>query len=158
MGKNTYENLTEAGFNADLPLSARKSVVTRAEHGKKYTLDTPRQELSAAFQVDGYIVQSGRKCDQLVLVKTSAADHPEAWTQIFVELKGHDALHGMDQLLATVANPLFASPSNTVRKARLIATSVPSNKSNPAVEKMKLKFRKLGVDYKSMKPGQTDKL
>lgn len=80
----------------------------------------------------------------------------EKWTEIFVELKGHDAIHGMEQLLATVKNQTFNHVSNVCRKARLVATSFPANKSNPAVEKLRREFARLRVEYKNMKLGQKD--
>ena len=55
MGKSTYENLTDAGYQAEQSLEVRKTVVTR-EQGKKYTLDIQRNLWSAVFQVDGYII------------------------------------------------------------------------------------------------------
>ncbi len=156
MGKSTYENLTLAGYKAEQPLKIRKTVATQ-EQGKKYTLDVQGELPSAVFQVDGYIIKSDVKCDKLVMVQT-ANEPEEAWTQIFVELKGHDAVHGMEQLLATAKNPTFVSFTNRVRKARLVATSFPSNKANPKVEKMKIEFAKMNVDYKNIKSGQTDRL
>ena len=155
MEKSTYENLTDAGYQAEQSLEVRKTVVTRGEQGKKYTLDIQRNLRSVVFQVDGCIIKTGVKCDKLVMVQTSAGPE-EAWIQIFVELKGHDAIHGMNQLLATANNPTFNSFSNRQRKARLVATSFPTNKANPKVEKLKIEFAKLKVDYKNIKSGQTD--
>mgnify|MGYP006973064671 CR=1 FL=1 len=151
MSTSTYEGLIASGFNPQQPLQVRKTVVTQ-ELGKKYTLEITNGYPSTVFQVDGVIIKTGRKCDKLVLVKT------KEWTQIFVELKGHDAIHGMEQLLATAKNSTFASPSNKIRKARLIATSCPSNKANPLVERLKRDFSKMKIDYKSLKPGQKDRL
>ena len=50
------------------------------------------------------------------------------------------------------------SSSTYIRKARLVATSIPSNRANPMVEKLKREFKKIKVDYKSLKPGQKDNL
>ena len=139
-------------------LNSPSKYVKRLPHGSKErnTLLTFKGNLrSAVFQVDGYIIKTGVKCDKLVMVQTSA-EPEEAWTQIFVELKGHDAIHGMKQLLATANNPTFDSFSNRQRKARLVATSFPTNKANPKVEKLKIEFAKLNVDYKNIKSGQTD--
>ena len=102
-------------------------------------------------------IKSNLKCDKLVMVQTST-EPAETWTQIFVELKGHDSAHGMEQLLATAKNSIFASTTNRVRKARLVATSFPANKANPKVEKMKIEFAKMKIDYKNIKSGQTDRL
>lgn len=156
MVKSTYENLTLAGYVAEQPLKVRKTVATQ-EQGKKYTLGVQGELPSAVFQVDGYIIKSDVKCDKLVMVQTSP-EPEEAWTQIFVELKGHDSIHGMEQLLATAKNPAFVSFTNRVKKARLVATSFPANKANPKVEKLKIEFAKLNVDYKNIKSGQTDRL
>ena len=154
MSSSTYNSLTNAGFIPEQPLLVRKTVVTQ-EKGIKYTLDVKANYPSVVFQVDGYIIRSGRKCDKLVLVNTKGGS-PEEWTQFFVELKGHDAIHGIEQLLDTAKNQIFIDESNKVRKARLVATSIPSNRANPMVEKLKREFKKIKVDYKSLKPGQRD--
>lgn len=156
MSTSTYDSLISSGFKPQQALEVRKTIVTQ-ELGKKYTLDIANGYPSTVFLVDGNIIKAGRKCDKMVLVKTSDSS-PEEWTQIFVELKGHDAIHGMEQLLATAKNGIFANASNKVRKARLVATSCPSNKANPMVEKLKREFSKMRIDYKSLKPGQKDKL
>lgn len=153
-GRSTYEVLTASGYISEQPLSVRKTLVTQ-ELGKRYTLDISSGKPSALFQVDGYIIKQGMKCDKLVLVRGREIQE-EAWTQIFVELKGHDAIHGMEQLLATVRSAVFCHASNMCRKARLVATSFLSNKSNPKVEKMRQEFARLKVDYKNLKPGQKD--
>lgn len=156
MGKSTYENLIRKGYETEQALQFRKLVSTQ-EQGKKYTLSVQGDSPSAVFQVDGYIIKSNLKCDKLVMVQTST-EPAETWTQIFVELKGHDSVHGMEQLLATAKNSIFASTTNRVRKARLVATSFPANKANPKVEKMKIEFAKMKIDYKNIKSGQTDRL
>lgn len=156
MGKSTYENLIRKGYETEQVLQSRKQVSTQ-EQDKKYMLAIQGDFPSAVFQVDGYIIKSNLKCDKLVMVQTST-EPAETWTQIFVELKGHDSVHGMEQLLATAKNSIFTSTTNRVRKARLVATSFPANKANPKVEKMKIEFAKMKIDYKNIKSGQTDRL
>ena len=156
MSSSTSNSLTTAGFKPEQALQVRKTVVTQ-EKVIKYTLDVKANYPSVVFQVDNCIIKSGRKCDKLVLVNTKS-ESPEEWTQFFVELKGHDAIHGIEQLLATAINTKFIDKSNKVRKARLVATSIPSNRANPMVEKLKREFKKIKVDYKSLKPGQRDNL
>lgn len=104
MGKSTYENLIRKGYETEQALQFRKLVSTQ-EQGKKYTLSVQGDSPSAVFQVDGYIIKSNLKCDKLVMVQTST-EPAETWTQIFVELKGHDSVHGMEQLLATAKNSM----------------------------------------------------
>ena len=156
MSDNTYQRLIESGYQAEKELQCRKTIVVQ-EQGKKYSLDISEQMPSAAFQVDGSIVKSGRKCDKLIMVRT-AEEPDESWVQIFVELKGRDVIHGMEQLLETVSSSVFKHPTNKVRRARLVASGVPANRSNPQVEKLKQAFTKLNVHYRSIKSGQHDKL
>lgn len=152
----TYNKLLSAGFEPQQQLESRKTVVTQ-EQGKKYTLAIKNQCPSAVFQVDGYIVKSGRKCDKLVLVNTDSPSQNE-WTEIFVELKGKDAVHGMEQLLSSAKEQIFADPTNKSRRARLVATSIPANTANPMAERIRREFAKLKIDYKNLKPGQIDNL
>lgn len=117
-----------------------------------------KKEVSAVFQVDGNIITGTQqaKCDYLVLVQD--ATNQQDWREIFIELKGVDAVHGMEQLLAMVQNPLFKSNSNKVRKARLVAKSFPSYNNNPKVEKLRKEFSKAQLDFRHMKSGAVDKL
>ena len=154
--ETTYKQLSSTGFKPQQTLLARKTVVVK-EEGKKYVLDVQSESPSVVFHVDGDIIKTGLKCDKLILVNTRNTT-TEEWVQIFVELKGTDVIHGMKQLLESVKNPIFASLSNKQRKARLVATSFPSNKSNPKVEELKREFAKQKVDYRGMKPNQEDRL
>lgn len=54
---------------------------------------------------------------------------------------------------------IFKHPSNDDIRARIVAQSFPSNKSNPTMEKAKQEFRKdYNCDLRGMKSGQEDKL
>lgn len=153
---STYKTLIDGGFSPAQPLQVRKSLSVK-ELGKTYTLDFVGENPSAEFVIDNYIIRDGVRCDRMVLALLEDGT-PEKWAQVFVELKGHDSLHGMEQLIATVRNQLFADASNAIRRARLVATSFPSNKANPKVEKLKREFARLGIDYRTIKPGQRDRL
>ena len=84
---------------------------------------------------------------------------PEQWTEIFVELKGVDVYHAIGQLRQTLKEEKFKHPSNDDIRARIVAQSYPSNKSNPAMEKAKKEFRKnYNCDLRGMKSGQEEKL
>lgn len=155
MCNNTDEKLKQLGFVAEQKLLARRMVVVK-ENGKRYALTVNGSKDSVVYQVDGYILKAGRRCDKLMMVRREI--NPEAWAQIFIELKGRDAEHGMQQLLDTVQNPLFFHHTNTLRKARLVATAYPANRANPVVEKMKREFIKLKIDFRNIKPGQPDVL
>ena len=156
---STHERLLAEGYAPEQVLQIR-SKVSVSEKGKRYLLATNGKEESVVYAVDGNIVKEGLKCDKLVLVKRSAKDmKPEQWTEAFVELKGVDTNHAIDQLRQTLKKAIFKHPSNDDIRARIVAQSFPSNKSNPTMEKAKQEFRKdYNCDLRGMKSGQEDKL
>ena len=156
---STHERLLAEGYAPEQVLQIR-SKVSVSEKGKRYLLATNGKEETAVHAVDGNIVKEGLKCDKLVLVKRSAKDvKPEQWTEAFVELKGVDTSHAIDQLRQTLKKAIFKHPSNDDIRARIVAQSFPSNKSNPTMEKAKQEFRKdYNCDLRGMKSGQEDKL
>lgn len=156
---STRERLTAEGYAPEQVLQVRAKVSV-SENGKRYLLTTNGKEESLVYAVDGNIVKEGLKCDKLVLVKRSAKDaKPEQWTEAFVELKGVDTNHAIDQLRETLKKAIFKHPSNDDIRARIVAQSFPSNKSNPTMEKAKQEFRKdYNCDLRGMKSGQEDKL
>lgn len=156
---STHERLTTEGYAPEQVLQIRAKVSV-SENGKRYLLTTNGKEESVVYAVDGDIVKEGLKCDKLLLVKRSAKDaKPEQWTEAFVELKGVDTKHAIDQLRQTLKKAIFKHPSNDDIRARIVAQSFPSNKSNPTMEKAKQEFRKdYNCDLRGMKSGQEDKL
>lgn len=156
---STHERLLAEGYAPEQVLQIRAKVSV-SENGKRYLLATNGKEESVVYAVDGNIVKEGLKCDKLVLVKRSAKDvTPEQWTEAFVELKGVDTDHAIDQLRQTLKKAIFKHPSNDDIRARIVAQSFPSNKSNPTMEKAKQEFRKdYNCDLRGMKSGQEDKL
>ena len=156
---STHERLLAEGYAPEQVLQIRAKVSV-SEKGKRYLLATNGKEESVVHAVDGNIVKEGMKCDKLVLVKRSAKDvKPEQWTEAFVELKGVDTNHAIDQLRQTLKKAIFKHPSNDDIRARIVAQSFPSNKSNPTMEKAKQEFRKdYNCDLRGMKSGQEDKL
>ena len=157
--KSTHERWMSEGFSPEQPLQVRAKVSTN-EKGKRYTLVTTGNEKSVVYAVDGNIITSGLRCDKLILVRRSASGvDPEQWTEAFIELKGVDTDHAINQLRETLKKSIFKHPSNDVVRARIIAQSFPSNKSNPTMEKAKQEFRKVyNCDLRGMKSGQEDKL
>lgn len=156
---STHERLNAAGCTAEQSLQVRAKISV-SENGKRYLLTTNGIEESVTYAVDGIIVKEGPRCDKLILVKRSAKDVlPEQWTEAFVELKGVDTSHAIDQLRQTLKKEIFKHPSNTDIRARIVAQSFPANKSNPGMEKAKQEFRKeYNCDLRGMKSDQEDKL
>ncbi len=154
MAENTYSALKESGYAPEQELSIRKIVAT-SEKGKRYHLNVSQLKRSSLFQIDGYIISEGKRCDKLVLIE-KAKDN---WAEIFVELKGVDIASGIEQLKACLENPLFKHLTNKELRARIVAQSFPSHKLNPKMEKAKIEFRlKYHCDLRGMKNGQLDSI
>lgn len=156
---STNERLAKEGFTPEQALQVRTKISVN-ENGRRYVMVTNGREDSVVYAVDGEIVKEGQRCDKLILVKRSAKDvKPEKWTESFVELKGVDTTHAIDLLRQTLKNDLFRHSTNDDIRARIVAQSFPSNKSNPTMERAKKEFRKdYNCDLRGMKTGQEDKL
>lgn len=153
MPTSTHDTLLQAGYTPQQPLLIRKILATR-EEGKRYALQVANSKESVLYQVDGDIIKAGEKCDKLIQVKIESK--PEKWAQIFVELKGHDVSHALTQLIETAKKKIFYHTTNSIKRACVVATSFPSNKSNPDVEKKIVELGKMQFQLKKLKPGQTD--
>lgn len=136
MAESTYSSLKESGYIPEQELSVRKILAT-SELGKRYHLNIRGDKRSSLFQVDGYIISDGKRCDKLVLIE-KAEDN---WAEIFVELKGVDVASGIEQLKACLDNQIFRHITNKEIRARIVAHSFPSYKSNPLMERAKIGFR-----------------
>ena len=83
----------------------------------------------------------------------------DEWAETFVELKGVDVTSAIEQLRICLENPMFKHVTNKELRARIVAQSFPSNKSNPLMEKAKILFRqKYHCDLRGMKNGQEDSI
>lgn len=159
MYKSTHDCLVTEGFDPEQRLMVRSKISVR-ENAQRYLLVTNGREESVVYAVDGGIVKKGSRCDKLILVKNSETDAGvEKWTEVFVELKGVDVKHAIEQLRQTLSNTLFRHKTNSDIRARIIARSFPSHKLDPAVEKAKQEFRKnYNCDLRGMKTGQMEQL
>ena len=151
---STYSALISQGHPPEQALCPRKSIST-AEEGKKYSLETPGNNESVAFQVDGVIITEGERCDKLVLVRLKN----DSWAECFVELKGTDVKHAIKQLEESVKKPIFKHQSNKDIRARIVGRSFPSNRSDDTMEKAKIRFMKeYRCELRCFKSGQKDSL
>ena len=129
------DKLTSLGFNPQKPLLVRKEISVE-EKGKRYQLKMVPERSCAAYQVDGYIIKEGNKCDKLVLVETAV----NSWTEIFVELKGRNIEHAIKQLEETVKNQLFKHSTIVDRRARIVGQSIPRCSGNSVMERARIRF------------------
>lgn len=151
MAKNIYEQLSEH-YSAELAFQNR-SDFSFSEKGKRYhcTLSTPSN--CAGFQVDGDIIVDGFRCDKLAVIEKDN----KHWTEVFVELKGSDVMHAVEQLDATLQHKIFQHKSVDRKLARVVGHSFPSNKSDTRIEKAKIRFlQQHHCELRCLKSNQKD--
>ena len=156
MAENIDLKLKDAGYLPEQDLRHRK-IVSTSEQGKTYILQVKSRMRSDVYQVDGYIIADKKKdkCDKLVLINKNSANG-EDWAEIFVELKGKNVKHAIEQLEATIKEKIFMHSSVKQRRARIVAAAFPANNGNSEMERAKVRFQKLGVDLRGLKNGQPD--
>lgn len=115
----------------------RRPQVVCKERGKKYNLVNDEQYPIALFHMDGGILRDEKtvsKCDFLYVIYD-----PNCPTAIFVELKGKDIKHAVDQLNASLERYGKAMEKRRIC-ARIICSSVPRLFNDPIVKKLKRKL------------------
>lgn len=131
------DKISAKGFTPEQPLMQRETISVK-EKGKKYTLTLNPKKECVAYQIDGVILKDGNRCDKLIVARY--ADHTEA--AVFVELKGRNISHAIDQLEATLKQNVFKHRNVAKRKACIVGQSIPRNTGNSVVEKAKIRFNK----------------
>ena len=76
------------------------------------------------------------KCDKLILIETEN----QKWCEVFVELKGQNITHAIEQLEKTLQNSLFKDANVTEKHARVIGCRIPRNTGNSVTEIAKKRF------------------
>lgn len=140
------------------PLADRENLSVK-ETKTTYKLRFGKRRLSVVYQIDGNIITKGNKCDYLILARQDIAkDEKEKWKSIFVELKGKDVLHALEQLDATLDNRLFMHTSVNEVHARIVAKSFPTNNANTEFERARRKFKTKhkNCSFKQVTSGQPD--
>ena len=129
--------LLTAGFHPEQTLQNRK-VIAFGENGKRYSVDVNNGN-SMVFAVDGYVITKGIRCDKFLAVFNN-----DTGIAVFVELKGGEIMHAVDQLEATINNPLFLTyPTiQDLARARIVSTCGPKSASRIKFENAKIRFLK----------------
>lgn len=128
---DAFEGQPEQGW------TQRRSVSV-GERGQVYRANFSQEYLSAVYAIDGGIIKDYNivKCDKLVLLGLEN----QTLLELFVELKGGNIQHAIEQVEATLNNPLFKDSAVKKRQARIIGRRIPSNTGNSITEKAKKKF------------------
>lgn len=136
----SLHSILEKDYKPKLALCSRENLSLK-EQQTEYRLQFGNQRTCVAYQIDGTIITKGNKCDYLVLAKQNENPQDNNWKAIFVELKGTDVEHALEQLDASMSNSKLKHSSINERHARIVAKSFPSNKSNPKFEAAKRIFK-----------------
>ena len=137
---DTLSHRLEGKFRP-LKASALREQVSLSEKGKTYILKFHHKTECMAYQVDGGIISGtgAEKCDYLILLHHD----DDTWNEVFVELKGRDVRHAIQQLTRTLGHPLFCGTTCHARHARIVSGNhIPANTGNSVVERAKIEFMK----------------
>lgn len=149
-----YERLASRHFISENQTALREQLSLN-EHHATYVLLLKTKKECCSFQVDGYLIPDNdtEKCDKVVLVKAAS----NRWGEIFVELKGTKIAHAIQQIKATLSNPLFKGTICSFKKARVVmGNRIPANTGNSIIERAKVDFRKSGCEFRTLKSNQPD--
>lgn len=100
------------------------------ENKCKCVFSNPNQHLLTKIKVDGCQITDGIRCDYLIL------DH--CHNEYFVELKGKDLPHAVEQLEASIQQ--LSAPTIQLKKAIIVSSRNPSN--DTSVQRAKAMFKK----------------
>ena len=116
----------------------KRKGISVGERGQVYRANFSHEYLSAVYAIDGGIIKdyNTTKCDKLVLLDLDS----QTLFELFVELKGGNIQHAIEQVEATLNNPLFKDSAVKERQARIIGRKIPSNTGNSMTEKAKKRF------------------
>lgn len=130
-------------FEPEQELMVRKNLSVK-ENAVVYNL-TDINCNTVVFQIDGDVITDHKccRCDKLILVEDT-----RTWIAIFVELKGSDIKHALEQIEGTIQNSVFKNTNDTKKYARVLGRRIPKNDSNKDIEKLKDSIRKKGVKLK----------
>lgn len=128
---DAFEGQPEQGW------SVRKNIAV-GERGQKYLANFSKGCTSAVYAIDGGIIKDYNvmKCDKLLLLEIDE----QKYFELFVELKGGNIQHAIEQVEATLKNPLFKDASVKARQARIVGRKIPSNTGNSVTERAKKTF------------------
>lgn len=110
------------------------------ENGRKLTLNNPDQVLSKRVAVDGCEIKEGVRCDFMLIVDSKDLE-------IFIELKGTDVKHGIDQIIETKRQ--LGAKGNS--KAYIVCSSSPKKDTDKQNIQMKARRANVKLDIATNK-------
>lgn len=105
-------------------------LVVFEEARSKLVIENKDEVEATKVTVDGCEITSGIRCDYMYLIKE---------TEIFIELKGQDIKHAINQLETTIKK-LSSNIKTTKKKSFIICTRSPL--TSASIQNVRVKFRK----------------
>lgn len=115
----------------DCEVTTTQSAIVLEENKRRLVINNPRKKRVRKVQVDGCAIIEGKRCDHLII----GPDNSE----YFVELKGCDIDHAINQLEASIYK-LGTKIRSGKRLSIIISSRCPL--TTPKIQKLKLHFRK----------------
>ena len=109
-------------------------IISVNERKRKFVINNPNKKEVHQVTVDGCLPIKGIKCDYLFEVVDSK-------TVYYVELKGKDVKHALEQLLATLSNS-FIKSKHVGYKKRCVVVSSRVPQMDPSVQRLQKQCRK----------------
>lgn len=147
------ERLNALGIMPDKGPSPLKKISVK-EKGVIYNVEVEEPNTSTIYPIDGVAIREGQRCDKFITVINE-----DSGVAVFLELKGRDISHAIDQLESTIKNPLFLPfPSKKDKtRARIISNRGVSSASRSVLERAKVRFlRNYNVELKQFSSLQPD--
>lgn len=135
------------------PIKKKKISVT--EKGVNYKVETDETYISVVYPIDGVAIKEGPRCDKFITILSG-----DTGKAIFLELKGRDIIHAINQLESTIKHPLFLPYPSRADKtiARIVSSRGVASASRLDFESAKVRFLKnYNVELKQLSSMQPDK-
>lgn len=127
--------------NNQCAIFSEEKILVVQENRCEYRVHNLNKKQLCKVTIDGCYITEGIKCDYLVI---NCNDN----NAYFVELKGSDIFHGIEQLEATISR-MRANIANCQIYSRIVLTkvSVPNIENNPKILRHKKMIKKLGGNF-----------
>lgn len=120
----------------------------------KYSVEICEPLNAMVYPIDGKAIIKGSKCDKFVAVVKK-----NSGVAIFLELKGRDINHAIEQLESTLKNEFFQPypTKNDLVRARIVSGRGVSSASRLILERAKIHFLKnYNVNLRQISSNQPD--
>lgn len=147
------ERLNAFGIMPDKGPTPMKKISV-SEKGVNYNVEVQEPNISIIYPIDGVAIREGQRCDKFITVLNE-----DSGVAVFLELKGCDISHAINQLESTIKNPLFRPfPSKEDKtRARIISNRRVSSASRSELERAKIRFlRNYNVELRQISSLQPD--